>query len=351
MDVTIDRLQPTDAMATVPQFGPRMEIRRHGKTLWVPWARIDGATVISTGQWLKTASLHDEELVEGDAVSTPASFIARLRDSPLRADIFTFAQKVPDVAQRHAYHVEWDNAAVVAITSYAEWFEKKAQYDVRKAVKKAHKLGVVVREAQFDDALVKGICGVYNESAVRQGTAFWHYQKEFDVVKMENATYLDRSAFIGAYFQDELIGFIKMVYVDKTATTLQVISQKKHFDKKPMNALIAKAVEICEQRGVSHLIYGSYTYDGHVSSLTEFKRRNGFEQVLIPRYYAPLSKTGELALRLNVHHGLRSRLPKSMIARARKIRSLSVTSLLESLRHKNRASGKSEKSNDSATKD
>ena len=297
------------------------EIRVKGKAIQVPSVRIDGRTVIATGKRLTIAALRDEELQEGGVIAGPDRFVSQLKKSNLKADIFTFVQRVPDVIPKYPYHLEWDNAAVVPITTFSEWWEKRAQYDVRKAVKRAQRLGVIVRESQFDDAFVQGICGIYNDSPVRQGTAFWHYQKDFAIVKQENATYLEKSVFIGAYYQDALIGFIKMVYVDTIATTLQVISQKMHYDKKPMNALIAKAVEICEKKGVSHLVYGNFTYDGHHSSLTEFKRRNGFAPMLVPRYYIPLSITGAVALKLNLHHSWAQHIPDPLMAKLRTLRS------------------------------
>ena len=67
-----------------------------------------------------------------------------------------------------------------------------------------------------------------------------------------------------------------------TATITLIFSAKRHLDKRPNNALIAKAVEICELEGNAHLIYGSFVYHALDSTLTEFKRRNGFEQVLLP---------------------------------------------------------------------
>jgi hypothetical protein len=167
---------------------------------------------------------------------------------------------------------------------------------------------------------VEGIRRIYNESPVRQGTAFWHYQKDFETVKRENSTYLSRSAFIGAYFGDELIGFIRMVYRGKVALTLQVISQKSHFDKKPMSALIGKAIEVCEAKGITHLVYGNYIYGSGANSLTEFKRRNGFEEVLVPRYYVPLTIKGRVALALNLHHGVANRVPRPVRDRLRAIR-------------------------------
>jgi hypothetical protein len=297
------------------------EIRVKGKSIHVPSATVYGMTVIASGKRMKIANVMDEQLVEGETVRDPTSFVLRLKETGLNADIFTFAQKLPDVAPRYQYHLEWDNAAVIPITNFSDWWEKRAEYDVRKAVKRARKLGVEVKVCEFNDAFVEGICRIYNDSPTRQGKPFWHYQKEFEEVKRENSTYLERSVFVGAYYDDDLIGFIKMVYVDSIATTLQVISQKKHSDKKPTNALIAKAVEICESNGVSHFVYGSYTYNEENSSLTEFKRRNGFEKILVPRYYVPLTLKGDVALKLNLHRPLANFVPVQMLTQIRKLRS------------------------------
>jgi hypothetical protein len=297
-----------------------VEIRVKGKTSRVPSACVDGRTIIATGEWMRVASVMDEELVVGQSIHRPELVLSQLKDAELKADIFTFAQKLPDVTPKYKYHLEWDNVAVIPITTFADWWERRTEYDVRKAVKRAKKLGVVVELAEFNDPFVEQICEIYNESPVRQGTAFWHYQKDFDAVKLENSTYLERSAFIGAYYNDELIGFIKMVYVGTVATTLQVISKKKHFDKKPTNALIAKAVEICEKRGVSHLVYGKYIYSDPRSSLTEFKRRNGFEKLLLPRYYIPITPKGSVALKLGLHHQLAARIPEPLLAQLLKVR-------------------------------
>jgi hypothetical protein len=297
-----------------------VEIPVKGRPVRVPSACVHGRTVIATGKWIKTAAVMDEELTDGETVADPESFLSQLEHTDLKADLFTFAQKLPGVTPRHTYHLEWDNAAVVPIISFADWWENRADSSVRKAVKRAKREGVVVRLADFDDTCVEGIRRIYNESPVRQGKAFWHYQKDFETVKRENSTYSERSAFIGAYLNDELIGFIRMIYAGTIAITLQVISQKKHNDKKTTNALIAKAVEICALKGTSHLVYGQYVYRDRNSSLTEFKRRNGFEQALLPRYYIPLTAKGRVALKLNLHHPLASRIPAPLLVELRKLR-------------------------------
>jgi hypothetical protein len=131
---------------------------------------------------------------------------------------------------------------------------------------------------------------------------------------------LDRSVLVGVYLQDELIGFMRMILVDTVASIIQILSKVKHFDKRPTNLMLAKAVELCEQKGIGHLVYCSYVYNDPKSSLTEFKRRNGFEPVLLPRYYVPLTLRGAFALRLNLHRGLVRLIPTPVLTRLRTLR-------------------------------
>jgi hypothetical protein len=183
------------------------------------------------------------------------------------------------------------------------------------------KRAVVVKAVEFDDEFVKGIKGIYDETPMRQGRRFWHYGKGFETLKKENGTYRERSEFIGAYYNNELIGFLKMIYVDQTASIMQILSRNDHCDKRSTNALIAKAVEICAEKGKSHLIYCKYAYGNEEdSSLAEFKRRNGFEKLLIPRYYVPLTTKGNLAIKFKLHRGIREVLPRSLLVLLLKLR-------------------------------
>lgn len=298
------------------------EIRVKGKAIPVPSTEIDGRVVITTGNWLKIAAVREEELVEGDTVAQPESFLSQLKNSGLKADVFTFAQRVPDTRPKYGFHKEWDNAAVIPTNNFSHWWKELTEYSTRKAVNRSKKLGVVARLSVFDDAFVEAACSIYNETPLRQGKAFWHYKKDFQTIKRELATYLERSFFIGAYCQDELIGFIKITSVGTVATITQILSAKRHFDKRPNNALIAKAVEICELQGLSHLIYGSFVYYAQDTSLTEFKRRNGFEKVMLPQYYVPLTLKGKIAVKLGFHRGLVGNIPRPVLSRLLKIRSL-----------------------------
>jgi hypothetical protein len=58
-----------------------------------------------------------------DARSLPqAAFLLRaLRSSAFPADIFSFTESLTAPTRHHSFAVEWDNAAVIPIVSYADW--------------------------------------------------------------------------------------------------------------------------------------------------------------------------------------------------------------------------------------
>jgi hypothetical protein len=298
----------------------RTEIAVRGKKVYVPSITIDGRTIVVAGRWIRMAEVWDEELVQGEVVREPELFMKALRSNRM-GDIFSFGQKLTDPEPKYHYHLAWDNAAVIRITTFEDWWENRLPQESRKNVRRSEKRGVVVKEATFNDELVTGIQGIYNETPTRQGRPFWHYGKPFDVVKQENGTYLERSDFIGAYVNEDLIGFIKIIHVDRIATLIQILSKNAHSDKRPMNALLTAAVKLCERKGVSFLVYGKYTYDGNLDSpLTEFKRRNGFEEIKFPRYFVPLTLRGEVSLKLGLHRGIKAALPQPMITLLRGMR-------------------------------
>jgi hypothetical protein len=297
------------------------EIRLAGVTSKVPSFQVNDTTVIVTGRWLKVASVHDEEWLEGDLVPNPDQFIAEVRrHRDLGADIFTFSQKLNDSTPRFPFYYEWDSIAAIPVISFSDWWTKRVSSHLRQDVNRAAKRGVVVRSVPFDDNLVRGIEEIYNETPIRQGRRFWHYRKSVDRVRQENATYLERSEFLGAFLGSELIGFVKIVYVDRLARLMQILSKAAHFEKRPTNALIAEAVKICEARGCSHLIYGNYRYLQGADSLTAFKHKNGFVEILVPRYYVPLTIKGNLGLRLHLQYGLRALVPPWALQSLKRVR-------------------------------
>ena len=254
----------------------------------------------------------------------PEPTIAELCGAKTRIDLFTFLQKLPDTTPKHAYPIEWDNMAVLPISTYENWWTKQIGFKARNKAKQAEKKGVVVREAPFDDALVHGIWEIYNECPVRQERLFPHYGKTLEAVREMSATFLDSSVFIGAYESGKLIGFIKLVIDDSgtQAGMMHIISMLHARDKAPTNALVAHAVRSCADRHIPHLVYSKFAYGKKTeSSLSDFKERNGFQRVDIPRYYVPLTSWGKIALSMGLHHKVTDHLPESLVAKLRSLRS------------------------------
>lgn len=288
------------------------KISSKGKATNVPAVTIRGRTVVCHGRWLKTAHVFDEVWLDGTVIDNPPAFVEELKESALDADLFTFSQSLPDTTPNYVYEPEWDNLAVAKTANFDVWWESLPQ-ESRKNTRKAHKKGITVGPVDFSDELVRGIKTIYDEAPFRQGRRFWHYGKSLDAVKAENSSYLDRSQFIGAFLNGDLIGFIKLVYTGDAARIMQILSMNRHYSLHPANALLTAAVECCAKKPVSYLIYGQYIYGNkQSSSVTEFKRRNGFEQVLLPRYTIPLTLKGALAANLRLHRPLAERLPESV---------------------------------------
>jgi hypothetical protein len=298
----------------------QVEIRVKGKSTMVPSADIDGRTVIVKGGWVKTAAIRDEDFTQSEPVTDPEAFVTALKRSGLRADVLTFFQRPPEVEPKFSLPLEWENYAAVQVTTFDAWWDKLPQ-ESRKNARRAAKRGVEVRLAAFDDALVQGIHKICNETPVRQGRPFWHYGKDLETIRREHATYVDCSDFIAAYFEGELIGFIKLVYVGRLASIMTILSLNAHHDKRPMNALLTKAMEICAQKGAAYFVYGNYVYGNKKdSSLVEFKRRNGFEQLNFPRYYLPLTWKGRIYVALRLYRGAVGLLPAPVLNLLLKIR-------------------------------
>lgn len=288
------------------------EVSVKGKLRKVPAVSVGGRTIVAEGGWLKIASYHDENWLP-DCAGEPEEIVSKLKQSKLKADIFTFAEKLPHTKPRFDYPVEWDNVAAIPITTFTEWWENRVPQETRKNVRRAGRRGVTTQIISLDDSVAAGLKRIYDETPVRQGRKFWHYGKDVQTVKRENSSYLDSSEFIGAFFDGSLIGLLKMVYVGKTANIMQIISENKHYDKRPANALLAKAMETCAQKGMEYFVYGQYVYGSKTDDpLAEFKRRNGFEMIMLPRYFIPLTAKGRMAMRLKLHLGMRRLLPRKL---------------------------------------
>jgi hypothetical protein len=277
---------------------------------------------IKISGWLvRTARLEADKY---KFVDDPDPLLKGLRTCGARIDLFTFMQRLPEAKPQHAYPMDWDNLAVLPVSTFEDWWTRQIGFKARNKARQAEKKGVAIREVPFDDALVRGIWEIYNECPVRQGRHFPHFGKDLETVHKEEATFLESSIFIGAFLGERLIGFVKLV-TDDTCTQaglMNIVSLIRHRDKAPTNALLAQAVKSCADRGISYLVYSNFSYGKkRRDSLSDFKERNGFRQIDLPRYYVPLTRLGSAALRLGLHRRLVDRVPESVAAKLRALRS------------------------------
>jgi hypothetical protein len=294
--------------------GVNIEISVRGEWVRVPALDIDGNIITVKGKWIRIAAIHDEWWLKTE-IDDPATCVRKLKaqKSQLRADIFTFTQKVPGSSPKYPYVFESESVAAARTSSFKTWWESLPQ-ESRKNVRRSQKRGVVVRLEEFNDELIGGIAGVNNDSPIKQGERNVHCGKSLALVRKDHESFRERSDFICAYFENEMIGYLKVVYRGEVAAILNLGVKVSHSDKRPANALIAAAVKRCEQEGVSYLTYGLYNYGNkRHSPLCEFKARNGFKEMLTPRFYLPLSLWGEISMKAKLHRGLIGILPNRLI--------------------------------------
>ena len=247
-------------------------------------------------------------------IDDPESILSEIKSSNIKADIFTFQQRLPDSKPKYNYHTDWDNVAALPLTTYENWYGKQLHQNPRNKIRIAQKKGVEVKEFNFNDETLLEIMNIYRDNPIRQGVPDSHYNMDFETAKMDNETFLDRAIFLGAYFKEDLIGYMKIVKTDRYARTMGILGKISHRDKAPMNLLMAKAVEICSKNKIPYLTYAKFDY-GKVgsTSLQDFKFYNGFESIVLPRYYIPLSFWGKVVIRLKLYRGFKQLLPKRLI--------------------------------------
>lgn len=289
-----------------------IEISIKGKWTPVPSIPFEDFTIVTTGSWIKTARVHDEAWMETE-LHDPDRCLRKLRESGHHADIFTFTQMPPGRPTGYEYHSEPDSVALIRLASFDGWWKGLSQV-TRKNVRRAEKRGVRVEVKQFDDALVNSLVELNDSSPIRQGRRYLYYKKSFDEVKRDFCCFADRSDFLCAYFEGEIIGFLKVVYRGRVASVINLCTKEDDYDKRPANALMKVAVERCAAKKISYLTYGLFHYGNKRDNpITQFKVRNGFEEVLIPRYFIPLTVWGRLCLKIGFHRGMVGMLPNRVL--------------------------------------
>src|SRR3954465_13234371 len=114
-------------------------IRIKGKQVEVPAIGVEDRTIVAVGKWIKIATVHDENWVEGEIIKDPKAAVAKLKKENFKADLLTFAQRVPEVKPKYDYPREWDNVAAITLCSYLDWWENRVPQETRKNTRRSAK--------------------------------------------------------------------------------------------------------------------------------------------------------------------------------------------------------------------
>jgi hypothetical protein len=203
-----------------------------------------------------------------------------------------------------------DNVALLSFTTYSDWLAEIINKTHHNPVKRASNKGIkTIEVSRPDESFAVGVWKIYHETPIRQGRKFYHYDEKLDDVKSAILNKPENYTFIGAYFGEELVGFIELIFGENVTIISQILSLTKHFDKNVNKAMIAKAVQVCEERSVEDdrvIIYGRM---GNHPSLDKFKEENGFIKYSINRCYIPLTRKGRLAVQLGFHREVKDVIP------------------------------------------
>jgi hypothetical protein len=237
-----------------------------------------------------------------------AGFIEKLGERKI--DILTFLERkwcCPIPNPPKTWTRADDNVGLLEIKDYETWWQAIGK-KTRNMVRRAEKSGIKVTVVEPSEKLAEGIWKIYNETPIRQERAFTHYGEPLEIVR-GNMYAAKNNTFIGAFLDEELVGFIQVLYGDNIAIISNILALQKHWDKAVNNALLAKAVEVCASKGVRWLMYGRI---GNHPSLDRFKNSNGFVKFPITRYYIPITRKGKLVIYLGLHREFKDALPDAI---------------------------------------
>lgn len=263
-------------------------------------------TIILSKTFLFTLA-RDYREYEKDLIPTN-KLVARLSD--LGADIFTFLERTwlnTIQSPSREWTASEDNIALYNVTTYERWLEEIGK-KTRNMIRKAQKNGVRTLVVEPDEKLIEGIWKIYNETPIRQGRGFPHFGESLETVRkavnmVPNATY------VGAYVDDDLAGFLRLIHGNNLTYIDQILSLVKHMDKAVNNALIASAIEACANNNIRWVMYGRI---GNHPTLDVFKKSNGFFKCKLRRFYVPLTEKGKAVLAFHLQRELKDTLPTWM---------------------------------------
>src|SRR5271165_174335 len=92
-----------------------VEIRVRGRWVTIPAVVVNGKKLIAMGKWLRTAKVRSEDMMEKE-LENPEVYIEKLKgdaNDTLKADIFTFTQKLPATHPKYHYPMERESVAAI----------------------------------------------------------------------------------------------------------------------------------------------------------------------------------------------------------------------------------------------
>ena len=268
--------------------------------------QVAGTTLTVSGRLLRIAKMRHEWF---EYLENPPTFLDELRRHAV-ADLFTFVQEAHYPQTPLPYYGEPATISLLSFSSYDQWWDG-LHFKVRNKCRKCQKIGVELRPVGLTEDFIAGVKRIYDESPIRQDRKFPHYGKTLESLSSDLSSFPECTQFIGAYYGDELVGFMKLFKGDQIIRTIHIIAKIAHRDKNVMDGLVAKAVEICDENGIGCLHYGDWAYRG----LGVFRRKFGFERHECPRYFVPLTRLGSMMLSSGFHKRLKERLPQPLVDR------------------------------------
>src|SRR5690348_11989529 len=104
--------------------------------------KVSGVDVRITGRTLRIARPDADGY---ESLKNPEAVIGELRSSGVRVDVFTFLELWPGNSPVYPYPTEIDNAAVIPISTFDNWW-KQIRPEARNRARQAEKKGIVLRE-------------------------------------------------------------------------------------------------------------------------------------------------------------------------------------------------------------
>src|SRR6266436_8359991 len=95
---------------------------------------IHGVSIRVEGRLLRTARL-ERERYEG--LADPKLVLDGLRRCEHRVDLFTFMQRLPEIEPKYSYPMEWDNLAVLPVSTFDHWWNHQIRSFPRNRARQA----------------------------------------------------------------------------------------------------------------------------------------------------------------------------------------------------------------------